>query len=153
MSEEQGQSSDQAIHNPQVVPYNLPRNIVREIIVANPPAGNPNYNINNMSTSAGHVYRDYLAGRAYPAQYGNNEGWDLLRAIGLRNCEISYNPYLTTPHTAQQWLSAQQAKNKLRDYSIVTEDLDNNPRTPDDVIIVDHRRIPRFVDGYHFRDG
>jgi hypothetical protein len=60
---------------------------------------------------------------------------------------------LTTPHTAQQWLSAQQAKNKLLNYFIVTEDLDNNPRTPDDVIIVDHRRIPRFVDGYHFRDA
>jgi hypothetical protein len=37
------------------------------------------------------------------------------------------NSYLTTPHTTQQWLSAQQAKNKLHDYSIVTEDLDNNP--------------------------
>jgi hypothetical protein len=74
MSEEQGQSSDQAIRDPQVVPYNLPRNIVREIIVANPPAGNPNYNINSMSTSTGHQYRDYLAWRNYPAQFRNHEG-------------------------------------------------------------------------------
>jgi hypothetical protein len=153
MSEEQGQSSDQAILGPHEVPYNIPQNLEREVTVANPPVGNPNYNVHNMSTSTEHVYRDFLAGRNYPAQYRNHEGWDLLRAIGLYNHGISYNPFLTTPHTAQQWLSAkQQAKNKLLNYSIVTEDLDNNSLTPDDVIIVDHRRIPRFVDGYHFRD-
>jgi hypothetical protein len=44
-------------------------------------------------------------------------------------------------------------KNKLRGYQIRVEDLDNDPKTLDDVIIIDWNGTFKYVSGYHFNTG
>jgi hypothetical protein len=61
--------------------------------------------------------------------------WDLLRAVGRRNLRVSFNPYLTTRRTAEQWLAKQQANDtKLglmthSNWVVAQEDLDDNANT------------------------
>jgi hypothetical protein len=107
-------------------------------------------NTNTLSYSDGHYYKDKLENRNFPTSH---PGWDLLRAVGLENKGIGYNPYLTTEHTANLWLQEQQRKNKLHGYNVYVEDLDNDKKTPDDVIVADSQGNPLYVSGYHLSDG
>jgi hypothetical protein len=111
----------------------------------------PHQNPNNLSTHIETHYKDMLPNRNY--NNDTDEGYDLLRAIGRHNRGISFNPYLTTERTARLWFNEQQKKNKLIGYGIRVEDLDNDPKTPDDVIIIDRNGTPKYVSGYHFNTG
>jgi hypothetical protein len=76
--------------------------------------------------------------------------FDLLRAIGRNNQGITYNSYLTNPTSAKYWLDRKQAEdtykgtNKYTGWSIDSEDLDQDPSTPDDVILFDSNGNPRI---------
>jgi hypothetical protein len=85
--------------------------------------------------------------------------WRLVKTIGEKNKGVSFNPYLTTEYTAKQWLADRQAQDKKAGLSthegwgVVAEDLDTNPETPDDIIVVDSRGNPRIVSGYSINSG
>jgi hypothetical protein len=108
----------------------------------------------NLSLGRGRAFRD---GMINPDKTGPR--WDLLRAVGRRNLGVSFNPYLTTARTAQQWLAKQQANDTklgLKTHSnwvVANEDLDDNVNTPDDVIINDRTGNPQVVSGYSLNTG
>jgi hypothetical protein len=92
-----------------------------------------------------------------PDLKGSN--FDLLRAIGRNNQGITYNSYLTNPTSARYWLDRKQAEdaykgtNKYTGWQIDSEDLDQDPSTPDDVILYDSNGNPQVVSGYSLNSG
>jgi hypothetical protein len=96
-------------------------------------------------------YRAKITANNYPT---NDPGWNLLKAIGQGNKGVSYNSFLTTEKTARDYLD--NLKNKDPKYSgwgIRKEDLDQDPNTPDDVIIHDSQGNPIVVSGYRITSG
>jgi hypothetical protein len=124
----------------------VPDNVRRKLGLQGP---NPNTYFFNLSRSVDTNYRNIQEDR----DYDDDIGYDLLRLVGMYNKDIGFDPYLTNLYTAESWLLQEQAKGKYKDCDVVTENLDNNTRTPDDVIIVDENRIPRFVSRYYVKDG
>jgi hypothetical protein len=95
---------------------------------------------------------------AYRLQYtpfkDTDQGLSLSYAIGRNNLGISYNPYLTNATTAGKWLTKRaQVDPRYSGWKIHEEDLDDDPNTPDDVVIFDENGNPRIVSGYGFNDG
>jgi hypothetical protein len=77
-----------------------------------------------------------------------------MQLIGGQYLGVSYNPYLTNAVTADKWLAKKKAVgSRYGGWSIDEEDLDDDPNTPDDVIIYDEGGNPRIVSGYGFNDG
>jgi hypothetical protein len=78
-----------------------------------------------------------------------------LDLIALRKHGISYNPELTTLYSAQGYLDRIK-KNRGRRFHrgrVLTEDLDFNPNTPDNIIILNSKDLLASIDGYELNDG
>jgi hypothetical protein len=120
------------------------------------PHYHPSGYLDDLSYSAAKTFREKLKSGAYNKK---QPGWELLRAIGPKNLGVSFNPYLTTEETAKRWLEKKKADdkkygtNEYGGWGIEVEDLDSDPRTPDDVVIVDSKGNPKIVSGYRLNTG
>jgi hypothetical protein len=116
----------------------------------------PTQPLPKLSYSTATKWRDILKGGEYDK---DESAYDLLKALADTNEGVSYNSYLTTEETAKRWLAKKQAEDARKgtsDYKgwqIDVEDLDSNPATPDDIIMVDAEGIPQIVSGYRLNDG
>jgi hypothetical protein len=107
-------------------------------------SGNDNY-FKSLSTAKGDKWRH--EGNKYFR--GADPGAALMYLIGMKGKSVSYNPYLTTPMPADFWLNKQkQANPKFAKWSVTAEDLDSDPTTPDDVLVLDGRGRPQIVSGF-----
>jgi hypothetical protein len=57
---------------------------------------------------------------------------------------IKYNPRLTGKEGAESYIT----KRGLEGWNVVEGDMDFDPDTPDNVVLLDKNKIPRFIDGY-----
>jgi hypothetical protein len=108
--------------------------------------------LTSLSTARDRYYESKLSDGSYPS---DDPGWNLLRTIGRKNKGVSFNPYLTTKRTAEQYVSDLQAKDpsKYGGWGVRIEDLDYDQNTPDDVIIHDAGGNPIVVSGYRIKSG
>jgi hypothetical protein len=76
----------------------------------------------------------------------------LLDLIVLRKHGISYNPELTT---LQAYLDRIKKNRGHRFYGgrVIVEDLDLDPRTADNIVILNNKDLLAVVDGYELNDG
>jgi hypothetical protein len=103
----------------------------------------------DLSYSSASKWRDYLKSVKSMNPYGA-----LMRSVGLQNKGVTFNPYLTTQESARRWLEKKGRRDPTyKRWSIETEDLDSNPNTPDDIIMLDAAGNPRIVSGYMLNDG
>jgi hypothetical protein len=80
---------------------------------------------------------------------------ELLDLIALRKHGIYYNPELTTLDSAQDYLDRIKKNRGHRFYGgrVVAEDLDFDPRTDDNILILNNKDLPAAIDGYEYNDG
>jgi hypothetical protein len=134
----------------------LPTQRMQQLLQVIPHPENKGLGRSSLSYSTARRIREALEKDSYNKK---EPGWELARAIGPRNLGISFNPYLTTEETARRWLQKKQADDEkygtdnYRGWKIETEDLDSNPRTPDDVLVLDSRGNPKIVSGYALNSG
>jgi hypothetical protein len=79
----------------------------------------------------------------------------LLDLIALRKHGISYNPDLTTLNSTQTYLYRIKKNRGYRFYGgrVISEDLDFDPNTPDNIIILNNKHLLASIDGYELNDG
>jgi hypothetical protein len=80
---------------------------------------------------------------------------ELLDLIALRKHRISYNPELTSLDSAQAYLDRIKKNRGHRFYGgrVLVEDLDFNPNSPNNIIILNNKDLLASIDGYELNDG
>jgi hypothetical protein len=75
---------------------------------------------------------------------------NLMDLVVRKQRGIGYDKKLTTQAGAQKFIQQRKLQNKLR---AVVGDLDNDPITPDNVLLIDNYNIPKYIDGYSITSG
>jgi hypothetical protein len=88
---------------------------------------------------------------------------DLFYLIIRKQHGIKFSRALATAHGAQEWLNKRQRTDlydikpevlaKYRGWEMITGDLDRNPSTLDDTVIVNAQKQPEIVNGYWLDNG
>jgi hypothetical protein len=84
-------------------------------------------------------------------KYTGDDIANLLDLIVQKQRGIDYNPNLTYPEGAQLHLNKKGLAKK--GWTVMSGDFDTDPNTPDNVLLVDDKKIPRVVDGYSIGTG
>jgi hypothetical protein len=85
------------------------------------------------------------------AKYTGEDVAHLLDLIVERQRDIKYNPNLTYSQGAQNFITKRGLATK--GWSTLSGDYDNDPNTPDNVLILDKGKVPRYIDGYSIGTG
>jgi mRNA-degrading endonuclease RelE of RelBE toxin-antitoxin system len=78
-------------------------------------------------------------------KYTTDDIKNLAQLIIQKQRGIGFDRKLMTKDGAEKFIRQRKLENRLR---AVSGDFDDDPITPDNVVIVDNRNIPKYIDGY-----
>jgi hypothetical protein len=78
-------------------------------------------------------------------KYTTDDVKNLSQLIIQKQRGIGFDRKLMTKDGAEKFIRQRKLENKLR---AVSGDFDDDPITPDNVVIVDNQNIPKYIDGY-----
>jgi hypothetical protein len=73
---------------------------------------------------------------------------ELIDVVAKLNRDIAQLKGVTTKESAQDWITRTGKKN----WKVEGQDLDNNPATPDNIVVYDADGNKRYIDGYYTTD-